>query len=347
MRLEARKPSTMKTMQPRTCTNHSGINELSPSDRVSSTQAQRSGTSVKTTVLCLSLLCLPVLAPAQPTITLGNGIVNPAPNLTTTGLNPQQTAVADTAALVPVATFSPILQSTLTAQGFTGANNWSLVNNAVTLANNATFNLTTYNLFLNPGGDDQGGGIGAAAAGTYFGENVGFTLSANPPAPNVPGATVTLHWLQLLNENQKYGNFGYAINGQQGFWQVDNGDINGAAVSPTVNGNGVNNGNNGPYYDSNNNSATTKKTYSVPNTFFDSPNYYNGVGTYFHFIAIPTWDVYTPANGGNPATDTVDVANYGLSWGFSIIPVPEPSSMALVALGLLAVAHRRARSRRH
>jgi PEP-CTERM motif len=330
MRLEARKPSTMKTMQPRTCTNH---------------HAHYDKTVVIKISCLLSLLFLPVLAPAQPTITLGGGVVNPAPNLTTTGLNPQQTAVADTASLVQVATFSPLVQSTLTAQGFTAANNWTLNNNAVTLANNATFNLTTYNLYLNPGGANQGGGIGNAPAGTYFGENVAFTLSAMPAAPNVPGAQTTLHWLQYVNTSSKINGYGFAINGQQGFWQMDNGQANGAAVSATVNGNGQNNGNNGPYYDSNNQSPPNKP-FSVPNNFSDSPSYYNGVGTYLHFLAIPTWDVYTPAAGGNPATDTIDVANYGLAWGFQIVAVPEPSSLALVALGLLAVARHRARNRR-
>jgi hypothetical protein len=157
-------------------------------------------------VLCLSLLGLFLVAPARAavTITLANGVANPPPPLNSTGLVPQQTAIADTATLVPVANFSAVLQSTLTAQGFTAANNWTLVNNAVTLNNNATFNITAYSLFLN-------------GAGTAFGETMDFTLNPNLAAPAVPGgSTATLHWLQLLNENQAYGGFGFAIAGQQG-----------------------------------------------------------------------------------------------------------------------------------
>jgi len=70
-------------------------------------------------------------------------------------------------------------------------------------------------------------------------------------------------------------------------------------VSGTNNGSGTNNDNNGPYYDSNNNSVNTGKTFSVPPGFFDGPKYYAGIGTYLHFEAIPVWDLYTPA-GGQP-----------------------------------------------
>jgi len=62
-------------------------------------------------------------APAAVSITLG-----PYPSLDSTGLNPKQTAVADTISLVPVANFSALLQSVLNAQGFTAANNWTVNN---------------------------------------------------------------------------------------------------------------------------------------------------------------------------------------------------------------------------
>ena len=59
------------------------------------------------------------------------------------------------------------------------------------------------------------------------------------------------------------------------------------------------------------------------------------MGFYLHFLAVPVWDVYTPANGPIAATDTIDVANFGVSWGFSIVAVPEPSTMALGVVGVI------------
>jgi hypothetical protein len=89
-------------------------------------------------------------------------------------------------------------------------------------------------------------------------EYLAFTLNPNLAGPNVPvGSTATLHWLQILNEDRQYGGLGFLIADQQGFWQVDNGDVNGGAVSATETGSGTKNGNHGPYYDSTNNSAVT------------------------------------------------------------------------------------------
>ncbi|WP_347986274.1 hypothetical protein [Methylomonas sp. AM2-LC] len=259
----------------------------------------------------LLYLLLMVPAHAAPSITLGAGVVNPPPNLASTGLNPKQIAVADTATLVSAANFTNVLQATLNAQGFTAANNWTLVNNAVALADNTKFNITNYSLSLN-------------GTGTKFGETMDFTLNPNPAAPTAPaGSTVTEHWLQILNEDQKYGGFGYAIAGQNGFWQLDNGDKAGGAAA----GAGT-----GPYYDSN----AAGGGFSVPPTFHDFPHYYSGVGTYLHFTAIPTWDIYTPAAGGKAASETIDVGSYGIAYGFQInaSPAPEAEEWLLLMLGL-------------
>ncbi|HVU86436.1 MAG TPA: PEP-CTERM sorting domain-containing protein [Pirellulales bacterium] len=287
--------------------------------------------------LGLGLLSVVLAAPAQavPTITLGGGVANPPPNKQSTSLNPQQTAIADKATLIPVATFSPALQGLLTAQQFSAANNWSLNTNTVTLANNATFNITDYELTLN-------------GAGNAFGEEMDFTLNPALAAPmNVPaGSTVTAHWLQFFNMSMNKAN-GYAgtqlaAPNNTGYWYIDNGFVPGVKVDGTNNGAGTNNGHNGPYYDSNNVPADSGKTYSVPPTFSDGPGFFSGVGFYIHFEAIPTWDVYTPAGGGNPATDTIYVGNYGVGWGFSI--VPEPCSIVMMffgAVGMLVVVVRR------
>jgi hypothetical protein len=263
---------------------------------------------------------LVLAAPARAaTITLAAGVMNPPPSLMSTGLTPPQLAVADTARLIPVAQFTGVLQSTLNAQGFTAANNWTLVNNLLTLANNATFNITQYNLFLN-------------GAGTAFGEDMDFTLNPNLTGPVVPaGSTATLHWLQVLNEDKQYNGFGFAIAGQQGFWQVDNGDVNGGPAA----GAGT-----GPYYDSN-----SAGGFSVPPGFHDAPQFYAGVGTYLHFETSPAWDVFTPAGGGKPAMESIDVADFGLAWGFTIVPEPSTSVLMIVGLALSGVFARLRRAR--
>lgn len=253
-------------------------------------------------------LILTASARGDVVITLGGGVVNPPPSLTS--IVPEM-AVADKAALVSTVAMAPLLTSVLNAQGFTAANNWVFTFNGAALPagavnpvvlptvapNNSQFNITAYSLSLN-------------GASTAFGETMDFTLVNPAPDPVVNGATVTRHWLQLLHEDKKYGNFGFAIAGQTGFWQVDNGDKAFAAAGD------------GPYYDSN---AAVGK-FSVPPTFHDFPNFYAGVGSYLHFTVIPTWDV---AIGGK---DYVIVSDVGMTWGFQI--VPEPSSMISAGIGI-------------
>ena len=102
----------------------------------------------------LLLLALTTTAQAIPTIVPANGVTNPPSSLSTTALPSPQAAIPDTATLVPTTGLLGTLEAVLDAQGFSNANNWSLIANAVTLANNATFTLVQYNLFLNPGGNN-------------------------------------------------------------------------------------------------------------------------------------------------------------------------------------------------
>jgi hypothetical protein len=287
-----------------------------------------------TGLVCLSVLGLGLAAPAlaAPTITLGAGVVNPPPNKQTTALNPQQTAIADKATLIPVATFGPTFQSLLTAEGYSNANNWFLNTNTATLANNATFNITDYKLTLNPGGNGQFGLPDGTAAGSAFGENIDFTLNPNLAQPgNLPnGSTATVHWLQIFNASTATANghagVQLAAPNNVGYWYIDNGFVSG--TSPPTGAGGV-----APYYDSNGGLNI------VPPTFGDTPSFFSGVGYFLHFQVVPVWDVFVPAQpaqGGNPAvpaSETMYVADYGVAWGFRV--VPEPSSITIMVFGIV------------
>jgi hypothetical protein len=276
---------------------------------------------------CSALLFLALTTPAQaiPTIVTANGVTNPPSSLSTTALPFPQTAIPDTATLVPTTGLLGTLQAVLDAQGFSNANNWSLVANAVMLATNATFTLSQYNLVLNPGGNNQDGGLPIGTpAGSAFGETIRLALNPNLAGPaNVPvGSAATIHWLQLLNEDRPYNGFGFPIAGSPGFWQFDNGDVSGgAAAGPAT----------GPYYDS----FALPGAFPVPPMFVDAPRFYSGVGSYLHFTVIPIWDVFTPATDGKAATESIDIADFGLAWGFFV--VPEPSSLLLLVAGFLGL----------
>jgi hypothetical protein len=205
---------------------------------------------------------------AVPTIV---GTPNPPPFVMSTTLVPPQTAIADQMSVVPIGDVSGTLQALLTKQGYSPANNWNLVTNAVPLAANATFTIDTaagkgYFLTLNP-------------AGNAFGEEVDFTLNPNPAAPAAAaGTTVTEHWLQYVNTsaqvNTGNGPYGFTLPGQQGFYQLDNGAVNGGAAAGATLGTA-----NAPYYDSNAGNPAF-----VPPSFHDFPKYYSGVVNYRHFF---------------------------------------------------------------
>ncbi len=143
--------------------------------------------------------------------------------------------------------------------------------------------------------------------GSEASETMDFTIG-NVPMPPVPnGSTPTPHWLQILNDDQQYatasgtGPFGYAIIPLQGFWQMDNGDTAGRTCKRARHQSVL------PFQ---------RRLFVAARTFMTSPGPYSGVGTYLHFVTIPTWDVFTPANGKTPASETIYVANYGAGLGF-------------------------------
>ena len=80
---------------------------------------------------CSALLFLAVATPAQaiPTIVPANGVTNPPSSLSTTALPSPQTAIPDTATLIPTTSLLGTLQAVLDSQGFSNANNWSLIAN--------------------------------------------------------------------------------------------------------------------------------------------------------------------------------------------------------------------------
>ena len=207
-------------------------------------------------------------------------------------------AVSDTVQLQSVN--ASIVQQVLNAQGFTATNNWTLNSNTVVLNSATIFNVSTYSLF--PNGDNS-----------QVGETMDFNIgsNANVPMPNVPkGSTATLHWLQYVNSNAKVNGYGFQIVPLNRFWQMDNGQANGGAASGPATG---------PYLDSNGDSLYAVGNAFGPPNFGDSPMYYSDADTtYLHFVTIPTWDVFTPASGMTPASETIYVANEGLAWGFSV-----------------------------
>lgn len=265
-------------------------------------------------VLCTGVMGFMLATPAWAavTLTVDRGVSNPPASVNSGGVfNPEQTAVAYTASVVTEASVNTALQWTLNQQGFTAGNNWTLNTATVTLNNNDTFNLNRYSLAYTGTAPNNG-----------FKERVDFTLR-NPTVANnqqtaanlyngVPnGATV--HWVQLLVESYRVNNFGYygGAGGTPPVFKLDNGSgVGGLASGPAT----------GPYYDSN---AGGKK-YSTPPNMYDGPGNYRGAGFYFQAFSFPTWDVFTAAGNGKPATETIDIGNYGVSWGFYITGAANP-----------------------
>jgi hypothetical protein len=287
--------------------------------------------------LCIfAFLVLIGVAPLQ------GGVVTLTPSNPTLATPPKlksalgETAIADPATLAGSAVWNGVLSQLLSKQGFTEQNDWVYsFNNASPAfpagvvqptplgdkANKANFSVLEYTLHLHTGA--VGGQI---VDNSLFGETMQFRLKFGNTVPPNPGTgyTVTAHWLQFINTDTNYNNFGYALAGHSGFWLLDNGRV------PWVPGAG-------PFFDSN----STPGTYSVPPNFSDTVQYYHGAGTYLHFTTIPAWDV---SNGGT--VDWLVVGDTGLTWGFSISPEPSTILLATEFLVVAAVAGACLRQRR-
>jgi hypothetical protein len=257
------------------------------------------------------------------TTAMNSPLLSPVPGVGTATANLAQLTSASSAPFT-AAQVGTALSAVLKDQGFTAANDWvykfnglpGLLTNPVG-PGNANFNVTTYTLRLN-------------GAQTGFGETMKFTLQNPPPNPNLAGlagATVTQHWIQLINESRQLaGNFGYQINGLQGWWGLDNGFVVVNNQNPAAE----------PYYDSNNGPAV------FPPNFEDNPGYFSPLltgTTYLNFITIPTWDV--SYNGD----DYILVGNAGVEWGFTVTPEPSTFVLAISCVVVTAVLIRLRRTR--
>ena len=241
-----------------------------------------------------------------PSVTLANGNIG----------------VADPLQLSGQGIWSVILSQVLDAQGYTSANGWnySLIN-ITSLANNAAYNV------VNGAGNFGNGNpiVGyklQSSGGNKLDESMHVTLNlGTTTAPAPMGATVTQHWIQILNEDRQYplggGGYGFTIAGQSGFWQIDNND-----KTFTV-GSGFS-----PFYDVAFSGWSASEIGDDPTVLKDG-----AAGAYLHFTMLPVWDAQTTVMG--KTTDTLYVGNQGFSWGFSVV-VPEPSSITLIMVAVVS-----------
>jgi hypothetical protein len=230
--------------------------------------------------------------------------------------------VADPLQLSGQAIWSVILSQVLDAQGYTSGNGWnySLIN-ITPLANNASYTVRNA-AFADGTGVVKRGYQLQSSGGNALNEpmRVAFNLGTTA-APAPMGATVTQHWIQIINEDRQYplggGGYGFAITGQSGFWQIDNND-----KTFTV-GSGFS-----PFYDVAFNGWSTTAVGDDPTVLSDGL-----AGAYLHFTMLPVWDAQTVAMG--KTTDTLYVGDQGFSWGFSVV-APEPSSITLILVAAVS-----------
>lgn len=214
-----------------------------------------------------------------------------------------------------------LVDSVLVAQGYT--NEYSWFTNTNKLANNAVFNVVDGSGFRGYLLRSSGGN---PSTNNQLDESMHVTLNigATTPPTAGPGQTVTQHWLQLLNEDRPYPlpvpgpkNYGFAIAGLQGYWQIDNADLT----------NGTGGGSTGsspsPFYDIAFKGWTATEIGDDPTVLSDGL-----AGAYLHFYDIPVWDVQSATS------DTIYLADTGFTWGFAVA-APEPASFSLMFIGMV------------
>lgn len=280
--------------------------------------------------VALFVLLLSVQARAQIlTFTAPNVAIPPAVTLVN-----GNSGVADPLQLSGQGVWSVILSQVLDAQGYTSANGWNYsLMNITSLANNAVYNVVnSANNFGN--GNSILGYKLRSSGGNALDESMHVTLNLGATAVPAPtGATVTEHWIQILNEDRQYplggSGYGFTIAGQSGFWQIDNNDKTFTA------GSGFS-----PFYDVAFGGWSATEIGDDPTVLSDGK-----AGAYLHFITLPVWDAQTVAIG--KTTDTLYVGDQGFSWGFSVVPEPSSFMLIMVAAGFAAWHRRQWRNARH
>jgi hypothetical protein len=257
-------------------------------------------------------------SPDSPNLTFTPPIVATPPNVELSNGN---YGAPDT--LQPWSVDTSLVNAVLNAQGYTSAYSWSTSGTTVSLANNAVFNAVSGMV----GGYMVNGYSLQSSDGNALDENMHVTLNigATTVPTAGPGQTVTQHWLQILNEDKQYttkkGPYGFTIAGQQGFWQIDNGDMTNGTVA------GSSGSSPSPFYDKGGLGSATE--------IADDPSVVEDghLGAYLHFYDIPVWDVQSATS------DTIYLGNTGFTWGFSVkhIGINIGSTATMSDLGSVSV----------
>ena len=205
-----------------------------------------------------------------------------------------------------------VLTLTMRAQGFVIEKGWILLNDYVSLAEDASIRIGIYKTHAS----DQNGGAMMIA-------KIGFGSTEQPE-------NGIFHWLQLVQTNKPIAAnnstvpFWYNIGIAPGFWQLDNGQKRA--------GEGTD-----PFY------------HIVPLgalTLVDEPNLEADPASYANFWSIPAWEI--PQDDGSTV---IRVSSVGIRWGVydppgDVNPVPAPPALLLVALGLPMLSVLRLRGNR-
>lgn len=244
------------------------------------------------------------------------------PNLNPTGLavatdsNGPDNVWTSTLVPNPAITFAscPWITAGLNAQGFNAANGWTI--NTLTLT--GSLSLTNYFAWVTtqPKGTINGSTFGGKGPAFDYG-GADALVTYTPMGTDPSGAGV--FWIQGILTNAPKGGLGAnGVNAGGGFTEyLDNGSYYGT----------------NPYYG---NLGGIGKGAATTTQLFDAPARsctINGpVIQWYAQTFISTW---------NQGTKTINIYGQGIEWGFNLSAVPEPTPLALLMLGLVAMILRR------